>query len=116
MFKLRLSLSLPDLVQFNNILLTAAKEASKEKNFELAVQDGQDGSSKQSSDLQNAINQGVDGIVIAPNDVTAMVPALNDLVRANILIVTVDRNVEGTKNPIPHIRVDNTAQGRGVSR
>ncbi len=114
MFKLRLSLSFPGLVQFNNILLTAAKEASKEK--ELAAQDGQDGLSKQSSDLQNAINQGVDGIVIAPNDVTAMVPALNDLVRANIPIVTVDRNVEGTKNPIPHISVDNTAQERGVSR
>ena len=36
--------------------------------------------------------------------------------KKNILIVTVDRNVEETKNPIPHIGVDNTAQGRGVSR
>lgn len=88
-----------------------AQETGKKLNAEVLLQDGQGSSSIQSSDLRNAINQGVDGIVLAPTDVKALVPAVNEVIDAKIPIVTIDRYVTGTKNPVAHIGADNVAGG-----
>ena len=88
-----------------------AQETGKKLNAEVLLQDGQGSSSIQSSDLRNAINQGVDGIVLAPTDVKALVPAVNEVIDAKIPIVTIDRYVTGTKDPVAHIGADNVAGG-----
>lgn len=47
----------------------AARDEGSKLGVDVLVQDGQGSSSKQSSDLRNAVNQGVDAIVLTPNDV-----------------------------------------------
>ena len=64
--------------------------------------DGQRSSPKQTADVEAAITQGVDGIVISPNEVDAMAPALQEAVDAGIPVVTIDRRVDnGAGHPRP---------------
>lgn len=88
-----------------------AQATGKKLNAEVLLQDGQGSSSTQSSDVRNAVNQGVDGIILAPTDVKALVPAVNDAIRAKIPLVTIDRYVTGTQQPVPHFGADNVAGG-----
>ena len=57
------------------------------------------------------MTQGVQGIVLIPNDVNALAPAANEVLAAKIPIVTVDRNVAGTTGPIVNVGADNVAGG-----
>jgi inositol transport system substrate-binding protein len=91
------------------------KDEGSKLGVDVLVQDGQGSSSKQSSDLRNAVNQGVGGIVLTPNDVKALVPAVNEVLAANIPIVTVDRYIEGASKAVPHYGVDNVAGGRKMA-
>ena len=88
------------------------QDEAKKLNVKLTVVDGQGSSPKQTSDVANALTQGVDGIIIAPTDVTAMVPAINEILADKVPVVTVDRRVDGAKAPIPHVGADNVAGGR----
>jgi inositol transport system substrate-binding protein len=88
-----------------------AQEEGKKLNVDVLLQDAQGSSATQSSNLRNAVNQGVDGIVLAPTDVHALVPAVNDVLAAGIPIVTIDRYVTGTRQPVQHIGADNVAGG-----
>jgi DNA-binding LacI/PurR family transcriptional regulator len=62
-----------------------------------------------------AVNEGVDGI-LAPLDVNALVPAVNEVIAANVPIVTVDRYVSGTNKPVPQFGVDTVAGGAKLAR
>jgi inositol transport system substrate-binding protein len=57
------------------------------------------------------VTQGVQGIVLIPNDVNALASAANKVLAAKIPIATVDRNVAGTTEPIAHVGADNVAGG-----
>ena len=57
------------------------------------------------------MTQGVQGIVLIPNDVNALAPAANEVLAPKIPIVTVDRNVAGTTEPIVNVGADNVAGG-----
>ena len=76
------------------------------------VMDGQANSAKQTADVETALVQGVDGIILAPTDVNALTPAVNAVLREGIPILTVDRRVEGADAAVPHIGADNVAGGR----
>ncbi|WP_347912555.1 sugar ABC transporter substrate-binding protein [Pseudomonas grandcourensis] len=89
-----------------------ASQEAKALNVELLVQDAQSSSTKQSSDVENALTQGVDAMVVAPNDVTALAPALNEVLSEKVPLVTVDRRVEGTDAPVPYVTADSVAGGR----
>jgi inositol transport system substrate-binding protein len=110
--KLKIVFTVPNMA-FPWAAFTAkiAQETGKKLNAEVLLQDGQGSSSTQSSDLRNAVNQGVDGIVLAPTDVKALVPAVNDVIAAKIPLVTIDRYVTGTTEPVPHFGADNVAGG-----
>lgn len=88
------------------------QDEARKLKVKLNVVDGQASSPKQSSDVSNALTQGVDGIIIAPTDAKAMVPAINEILADKIPVVTVDRRVDGAKLPIPHVGADNVAGGR----
>lgn len=102
----------PFFVFMNRELLDEAKKLKVKVN----VVDGQASSPKQTSDVSNAVTQGVNGIVIAPTDAKAMVPAINEILAENIPVVTVDRRVDGAKKPVPHIGADNVAGGRKMAQ
>jgi inositol transport system substrate-binding protein len=90
----------------------AGREAATEEKVSLSIVDGQASSPKETSDLENALNQGVDGIILAPTDVKALVPAVNEAIEAKTPLITVDRRVEGAEQPVPVVAADNVAGGR----
>ena len=98
-------LNFPFFVHMVNI----AEERAAELDIELIVQDGQDNSATQSANLESAITQGVDGVVISPRN-EALVPAVQAVIDAGIPVVTIDRAVEGVEI-LGHVGADNVRGG-----
>jgi inositol transport system substrate-binding protein len=101
---------------FQAFIAKAAQAEGKKLGINLLVIDGQGSSSTQSSGLRNAVNQGVDGIVLNANDVNALVPAVNEVISADVPIVTVDSSIGGAKKPVPHFGPDNVAGGAKMAQ
>jgi len=99
-------LNYPFFVHMANI----AKAKAEELDIELIVQDGQNDSSTQSANLEAAIAQGVDGVVISPKDAQALAPAIQAVIDADIPVVTIDRAVKGA-TPLAHVGADNVRGG-----
>src|SRR5215208_734753 len=99
-------LAFPFFVHMVNI----AEDKAAELDIELIVQDGQDDSATQSANLEAAIAQEVDGVVISPRDVEALAPAIQSVIDAGIPVVTIDRNVEGVET-LGHVGADNVRGG-----
>ncbi len=87
------------------------KEAAKLGNIELIISDGQVSSPKQTADVEAAITKKVDGIVISPNDVDALAPAIQEAVDAKIPVVTFDRRVNKVAGILSHVGADNVKGG-----
>ncbi len=73
--------------------------------------DGQLSSPKQTADIEAALAKGVKGIVLSPNDVDAMAPALQEAVDAKVPVVTVDRRVPSVTGILGHVGADNVKGG-----
>lgn len=86
-------------------------EAEALGNIELMKADGQGSTPKQTADVEAAIVQGVDGIIISPNEVDAMAPALEQAVQAGFPVVTIDRRVEGVDGILAHVGANNVEGG-----
>jgi inositol transport system substrate-binding protein len=115
--KLKIVFSVPYMAEsWSAFSTTIAKDVGKRLDVDILLQDGQGSSPTQSSELRNAINQGVDGIVLNPVDVKALVPAVNDVIVAKIPIVTIDRTVIGTTAPVPHVGADNVGGGAAQAK
>src|SRR6201997_268808 len=89
----------------------AKAEAAKLGDIDLIISDGQVSSPKQTADIEAAITKKVDGIVISPNDVDALAPALQEAVDAKIPIVTIDRRVNKVPGILAHVGADNVKGG-----
>jgi inositol transport system substrate-binding protein len=86
-------------------------EAAKLGDIEVIESDGQRSSTKQTADVEAAIAKKVDGIVISPNEVDAMAPALQEAVDAKIAVVTIDRRVDKVPGIVAHVGADNVKGG-----
>jgi inositol transport system substrate-binding protein len=86
-------------------------EANKVGGIDIIVGDGQRSSTKETADVEAAITKGVDGIVISPNDVDALAPAIQEAVDAKIPLVTVDRRVNKVPGILGHVGADNVKGG-----
>ena len=73
--------------------------------------DGQVSSPKQTADVEAAIARGVKGIIISPNEVDAMAPAIKQAIEAGIPVVTVDRRVASVEGILAHVGADNVKGG-----
>ena len=102
------TLSIPFFIFMHEQVVQEAKTL----DVKLLVQDAQASSSKQSSDIENSLTQGVAAVVLTPNDVTALAPAINDVLDEKVPVIAVDRRVEGTSSPVPFVTADNVAGGR----
>lgn len=95
-------------------MMNLAQAHADELGIDLIQLDGQDqgapSSSKQSADLEAVVAQGVDGIVISPNDVAALAPAIQAAIDAGVPVVTVDRNVTDA-DTLAHVGADNVRGG-----
>jgi inositol transport system substrate-binding protein len=86
-------------------------EATKIGDIDVIVGDGQRSSTKETADVEAAITKGVNGIIISPNDVDALAPAIQEAVDAKIPIVTVDRRVNKVPGILAHVGADNVKGG-----
>jgi ABC-type sugar transport system substrate-binding protein len=105
--------SLPDLAFpfFVHMQSQIAAEAEAIGGIELIQLDGENDATKQTADVENAIVQGVDAIVISPIQVDAISPALQQAIDAGITVITIDRRVEGVDGILAHVGADNVAGG-----
>lgn len=87
------------------------EDEARKLNVAVTVVDGQSNSAKQTADVNAAIADGSNGLILAPTDVNALTPAVRDVTKAGIPIVTVDRRVDGMAQPVPHVGADNVAGG-----
>src|SRR4051812_7691131 len=105
--------SAPDLAFpfFVHMMNQMKAEAAKLGDIEVIESDGQRSSTKQTADVEAAIAKKVDGIVISPNEVDAMAPALQEAVDAGIAVVTIDRRVDKVPGILAHVGADNVKGG-----
>src|SRR5262245_37920099 len=92
-------------------MMNAFKAEIQKQGYDAVESDGQVSSPKQTADVEAAIAQGVKGIVISPNEVDAMAPALQQAVDAGIPVVTVDRRVPSVEGILAHVGADNVKGG-----
>ena len=92
----------------------ALDNEARELNVAISVEDGQSNSAKQTADIEAAIAGGAQGIILAPNDVNALAPGVEEVIRAGIPIVTLDRRVDNTSVKVPHVGADNVAHHGAV--
>ena len=92
-------------------MMNEIQAEGKKLNVEILVGDGQVSSTKQTADVEAAISKKVDGIVISPNEVDAMAPALQEAVDAKVPVMTIDRRVEKVTGLLGHVGADNSKGG-----
>ncbi|MGO1075270.1 substrate-binding domain-containing protein [Inquilinus sp. CA228] len=106
------SLGFPFFVHMMNEL-----KAEAEKLGVASVEsDGQNSAPKQTADVEAAMVQKVDGIVISPIDVNAMAPVLTEAVEAGVPVVTIDRRVTGVDGILAHVGADNVLGGEAQAK
>jgi inositol transport system substrate-binding protein len=92
-------------------MMKAFKAEGEKQGFTVIESDGQVSSPKQTADIEAALAKGVKGIVLSPNEVDAMAPALQEAVDAKVPVVTVDRRVPSVKGILAHVGADNVKGG-----
>ena len=92
-------------------MMNAMKAAVEAGGATAIESDGQVSSPKQTADVEAAIARGVKGIIISPNEVDAMAPAIQQAVEAGIPVVTVDRRVASVEGILAHVGADNVKGG-----
>ena len=91
-------------------------EAANLGGITLVETDGENSTPKQTADVEAAIVQGVDGIIISPIDSVAMAPALQQAVENGVPVVTIDRRVDGVDGILAHVGADNVLGGEAQGR
>ena len=95
---------------FVHMMKAFVSEGEKE-GYNVLQSDGQVSSPKQTADIEAALTKGVKGIVLSPNEVDAMAPALQEAVDAGVPVVTVDRRVPKVTGILAHVGADNVKGG-----
>jgi ABC-type sugar transport system substrate-binding protein len=96
---------------FVHMMKQVHAEADKLGDIEVTESDGQGSSPKQTADVEAALTRGVDGIIISPNEVDALAPALQEAVDAGVPVVTIDRRVDKVPGILAHVGADNVKGG-----
>lgn len=98
----------------NNPFFVTLSEGAKANatglGAEIVIVDAQDDASKQASDVEDLIQQGVDLILVNPVDSAAVGSAVQSANASGIPVITVDRSAESGE-VVSHIASDNVAGG-----
>jgi ABC-type sugar transport system substrate-binding protein len=105
--------SLPNMAFpfFVHMMKAIHAEADKLGDITILESDGQGSSPKQTADVETALVKGVKGIVISPNEVDAMAPAIKGAIEAGVPVVTIDRRVDKVDGILAHVGADNVKGG-----
>lgn len=114
--ELTIGLSFPSLsFAWFSFLEEAVKEkAAQLGGIEVISLEAEDKVSNQISIIEDMIIRGVDGVLLVPIEVEAVVPAVEALNQANIPVVTVDRRIkeDAPVEVLCHVGADNVEGGR----
>ncbi|MFJ7638412.1 ABC transporter substrate-binding protein [Peribacillus sp. NPDC097225] len=96
--------------EFWQTVNAGAEEAAKEENVNVTFQARPDETdiAGQVSIVEDAINQGVDAIVLAPSDVDALIAVVDKADAAGIPVITIDSKLN-SDTPKSHVATDNEA-------
>ena len=110
---LTILMAVPDMAFpfFVHMVNQGKTEAAKLGDIDLIIGDGQRSSPKETADVEAALTKGVNGIVISPNDVDALAPAIQEAVDAKVPVVTIDRRVSKATGVLAHVGADNVKGG-----
>jgi len=110
---LTILMAVPDMAFpfFVHMVNQGKAEAAKLGDIDLIIGDGQRSSPKETADVEAALTKGVNGIVISPNDVDALAPAIQEAVDAKVPVVTIDRRVSKATGILAHVGADNVKGG-----
>ena len=92
-------------------MMKALQAEAKALGVKTVESDGQNSAPKQTADVEAAVVQGVNGIVISPLDVNAMAPAIETAIDNGVPVVTIDRRVAGVEGILAHVGADNVKGG-----
>lgn len=93
--KPQLALLMADLGNpFFHVLRDSVVKKGEALGYEVLVYDGQNDASKQVSQIEDASQKGVEGIVINPADESSSANALKEVISKGTPVVTVDRSVK----------------------
>jgi ABC-type sugar transport system substrate-binding protein len=97
-------------------MLNQIKVEAEAQGVDLIESDGQNSAPKQTADVEAAVVQGVDAIVISPLDVNALAPAVEAAIQSGVPVVTVDRRVDGVEGILAHVGADNVKGGEAQAQ
>lgn len=97
---------------FFHVLKDSVESRGKELGYEVLVYDGQNDASKQPSQIEDALQKGVDAIIINPGDESSTTNALKEAIAKKVPVVTVDRTVKDVEGILSYIVTDNTKGGQ----
>lgn len=96
---------------FFHVLRDSVVKQGEELGYEVLVYDGQNDASKQPSQIEDALQKGVQGIIINPADESSTANALKDAISQEIPVVTVDRSVD-VDGVLSYLVTDNLKGGK----
>lgn len=97
-------------------MLNQIKAEAEAEDVAVIESDGQNSAPKQTADIEAAVVQGVDAIVISPLDVNALAPAVEAAIQSGVPVVTVDRRVDGVEGVLAHVGADNVKGGEAEAQ
>ncbi len=97
-------------------MLNQIKAEAEAQGVDLIESDGQNSAPKQTADIEAALVQGVNAIVISPLDVNALAPAVEQAIQAGVPVVTIDRRVDGVEGILAHVGADNVKGGEAEAQ
>lgn len=98
----------PWRVAMNDQIAAAAKAHPE---FEIVYADAAQDNSKQISDIENFVQQGVDLIIASPNEATPLTNAITKAYDAGVPVILLDRKIDGD-GYTQFIGADNVAMGK----
>lgn len=96
---------------FYQDLVAALKEGAQQHGFTLRIQYCEFDGTKQNDQMETFALQGVDAIIVSPQDSSGIAPAINEARAKGIPVFTVDIAAHGA-DVISHIASDNVQGGR----
>lgn len=112
--KEKIALLMADLGNpFFNVLRDAVVEQGEALGYEVLVYDGQNDASKQPSQIEDALQKGIQAIIINPADESSTANALKEAISKDIPVITVDRAVE-VDGVLSYLVTDNLKGGKLV--
>jgi ABC-type sugar transport system substrate-binding protein len=97
-------------------MMNKIREEAAAQGVSLIESDGQNSAPKQTADIEAAVVQKVNAIVISPLDVNALAPGIEAAVQAGVPVVTIDRRVEGVEGILAHVGADNVKGGEAEAQ